>query len=330
VTINVCMVGYGMMGVWHSDALKEADCCLHTAVGRREEAVQAFAAKYGYRRWTTRLDEALADAEIDVVILATPSEQHAEAAIASLQAGKHTLVEIPIAMNLADAEQVVATAAASGRTLGMVHQMRTRPVMRGIKERALAGEEHVRQVCGRFYIHRLQNVGATGYQRSWTDNILWHHTTHLLDVGLWLLGEPVRKVHSFMPPLDPKTGIPMEIFLGLETEKDQSLICTGSYYGRERMFEVLVVTDRDSYRLDGFRYTLTTGDGIQNVATEAETCGLVSRDFIDAVREGREPAVPGYSVLPTMRVLQAAQDEWDRRHGTQSIPGRPLRVRTAS
>ncbi len=328
MSINVCMVGHGMMGVWHSDALKQADCCLHTLVGRRPEAVRAFAARHGYRKWTTSLDEALSDAEIDVVILANPTEQHAETAIASLQHGKHTLVEIPIAMSLADAEQVVATATACGKTLGMVHQMRTRPTMREIKERALAGEEHIQQVCGRFYIHRLENVGATGYQRSWTDNILWHHTTHLLDLGLWLIGEPVRRVESFMSPLDPRTGIPMNLFLGVETEHDHTVVCTGSYYGRERMFEVYVITDRDSYRLDGFRNVLTTGDGTRDITSEAETCGRVSQDFIEAVKVGREPLVPGYSVLPTMRVLQEAQDQWDRRHGAQSIPGRPLSQRT--
>src|SRR5205814_2192786 len=142
------MVGHGMMGVWHSDALQKADCCLHTVVGRRPDATQAFAASYGYQKWTTNLDDALSDPEIDVVILANPTEQHAETAIASLQHGKHTLVEIPIAMSLADAERVVATAQACARTLGVVQQMRTRQVMRDIKRRALAGEEQVRQVCG--------------------------------------------------------------------------------------------------------------------------------------------------------------------------------------
>jgi 2-hydroxy-4-carboxymuconate semialdehyde hemiacetal dehydrogenase len=294
-------------------------------VGRRPDATQEFAARYGYAKWTTNLEEALSDPDVDIVILANPTEQHAETAIASLQHGRHTLLEIPIAMTLADAEQVVAAAQACGRTFGMVHQMRTRQVMREIKQRVLADEEHIHQVCGRFYIHRITNVGATGYQRSWTDNILWHHTTHLLDVGLWLLGEPIRRIDSFMPPLDPITGIPMDIFLAVETEKDQSLVCTGSYYGHERFFEVMIVTDRDSYRLDGFRNTLTTVDGTHDITTEAETCGQVSRDFVDAVREGREPAVPGYSVLPTMRVLQAAQDQWDQRHGVHSIPGRRLR-----
>src|SRR6266496_4034344 len=145
MSINVCMIGYGMMGVWHSDALQQADCKLHTVVGRRPDATQEFAARYGYQKWTTNLEEALSDSEIDAVIVASPSEAHAEMAMASLEHGKHTLVEIPIAMSLADAERVVATAKACGRTLGMVHQMRTRPVMRAIKERALAGQEQVQQ-----------------------------------------------------------------------------------------------------------------------------------------------------------------------------------------
>src|SRR5262249_29163026 len=106
--MNICMVGYGMMGVWHSEALKKTDAVLHTVVGRRPEAAQAFAAQHGYRKWTTALDQALADAEIDIVILATPSEQHEEQAVKSLAAGKHTLIEIPIAMSLEGAERVVA------------------------------------------------------------------------------------------------------------------------------------------------------------------------------------------------------------------------------
>jgi 2-hydroxy-4-carboxymuconate semialdehyde hemiacetal dehydrogenase len=325
--MNICMVGHGMMGVWHSEALKETDSCLHTLVGRRAEPTAEFAGRYGYRRWTVDLAEALADEEIDVVILATPSETHAEGAIASLTAGKHTLVEIPIAMNLADSERVVEAARESGVTLGVVHPMRVRPEMVALRQRLLNNEEHVRHMEGRFFIYRLENVGATGYKRSWTDNLLWHHTTHLLDLGLWLLNDTVRQVHSFMPPPDPRTGIPMEVFVGAETDKDQSLVCTGSYYGRERIFEALLVTDRESYRLDVVRGNLTTGKGTQSIAAEAANCALVTQDFVQAVREGRQPAIPGESVLPAMRVLQAVQDQWDQKHGPRPIPGRQCRVK---
>ncbi len=324
--MNVCIVGHGMMGTWHSDALQGTDAVLHTLVGRRPEPTQQFAQRYGYRRWTTDLDEALADAEIDIVILANPSELHAETAIASLAAGKHTLVEIPIAMSLPDAEQVVAEAQKRGLTLGVVHPKRMQPEFVALYERARAGVEQVRHITGRFYIHRLENVGATGYRRSWTDNLLWHHTTHLLDFGLWMLNSPVRLLSNFMPPVDEKTGIPMEAFLGIETEHDQSLICTGSYYSRESIFEAFVITDRDSYRLDSVGNILTIGSKGQTSAPWVENCMRVTRDFVESVRTGRPPAIPGDSVLPAMRILQAAQDRWDAQHGAQALPGRPINV----
>jgi 2-hydroxy-4-carboxymuconate semialdehyde hemiacetal dehydrogenase len=114
--VNVCMIGHGMMGAWHSEGLKRADCQLHTVVGRppdpadqatapptagrRPGSTEQFAARFGYKKWTTSLDEALNDPEVDIVIIAGPSETHADMALAALEHGKHTLVEIPIAMNL--------------------------------------------------------------------------------------------------------------------------------------------------------------------------------------------------------------------------------------
>jgi 2-hydroxy-4-carboxymuconate semialdehyde hemiacetal dehydrogenase len=107
MAMNVCMVGYGMMGQWHSEALKRTDAVLHTVVGRREEAAKEFAARYGYKKWTASLDQALADPAVDIVIIGSPSEQHEAQAIRCLEAGKHTLIEIPVAMSLAGAERAV-------------------------------------------------------------------------------------------------------------------------------------------------------------------------------------------------------------------------------
>jgi 2-hydroxy-4-carboxymuconate semialdehyde hemiacetal dehydrogenase len=296
-----------MMGVWHSEALqKHSDATLHTVVGRaaapdagkapaagrKPPSTAQFAERFGYRKWTTDLGEALADPEVDVVIIAGPSETHADMALAAIEAGKHTLVEIPIAMNLDGAEQVVAAARERGLTLGVVHPMRFRRERAPIIERIGRGEERVSHVQGRFFIHRLQNVGATGLQRSWTDNLLWHHTTHLVDFGLWMLSggdlatveKRIQAVSSCYPPLDERTGIPMELVLTIKTDDDQTIVTTGSYYSREYVYDTFVVTDRDSYRTDERRATLTTGDGEQPIATEQENAELIAPDFVEAAR----------------------------------------------
>jgi 2-hydroxy-4-carboxymuconate semialdehyde hemiacetal dehydrogenase len=347
--LNICMVGHGMMGVWHSEALTRVpDAQLHTVVGRRPAptgrstaalttgrkppTTEEFAAGYGYKKWTTDLGEALADPEVDIVIIAGPSETHADMALASLEAGKHTLVEIPIAMNLEGAERVVATARDRGLTLGVVHPMRFRQERLPIVDRIHRGLERVSHHQGRFFIHRLQNVGATGLQRSWTDNLLWHHTTHLIDVGLWMVcggdmttaDDRIRRVYSTYPPIDPRTGIPMELVLVVETHDDQTVVTTGSYYSGEYVYDTLAVTDRDSYRIDERRSVMFTAEGEQHIASEQQNAELIAPDFVRAVQEGREPAVPGWSVLPAMRVLHRVQEQWDEQHGKQVLPGRPV------
>ena len=345
--LNVCMVGHGMMGIWHSEALQKTDAQLHTVVGRppapedpaatptggrRPPSTAKFAEEYGYRKWTTDLGEALADPEVDVVIIAGPSETHADMALAALEAGKHTLVEIPIAMNLDGAERVVATAQERGLTLGVVHPMRFRQERLPVVERIGSGEERVSHTQGRFFIHRMQNVGATGLKRSWTDNLLWHHTTHLIDFGLWMVSggnmatveDRIRSVNSVYPPIDPRTGIPMELVLVVTTNDEQTIVTTGSYYSHEYVYDTFVVTDRDSYRTDERRSTLTTGDGERPIPSEKENAELIAPDFIEAVEKGRDPHVPGWSVLPAMRILHRVQEEWDARHGTQTLPGRPV------
>lgn len=321
---GVCVVGHGMMGAWHAGALRRLRCALRYLVGRRPEATRASAKAHGFERWTTDLDEALRDEQVDVVVVANPSDQHARSALRALEHDKHVLVEIPIAMNLRDAEHLVAAAASRSLKLGAVHPLRARPELVALRRRIDAGEEAVRHVGGRFFIHRLENIGATGYRRSWTDNLLWHHTAHLLDAGLWLLQSSSPTIESFMPEPDPTTGIPMEVCLLASTDADQSLVCTGSYYARERIFDLLIITDRDSYRLDVFASTLTQAAGTEGIGSEEETCALLTEAFLDAVRGDGQLDISAEAVLPAMRALQLVQDRWDAAHGERSLPGRPL------
>jgi 2-hydroxy-4-carboxymuconate semialdehyde hemiacetal dehydrogenase len=168
-------------------------------------------------------------------------------------------------------------------------------------------------------------VGATGYQRSWTDNILWHHFCHFVDLGMFLFDyAPIRRVQSYMGQLHLQTGIPMECVVLVETEADQSLVVHGSYRAAYRYYDHLIVTDRDTYFYDILAGTMRTSEGISNVEGEQANAARIIFDFLDAVRSHRPPLASGPSVLPAMRVLQAVQDDWDTRYGAQSIPGRPL------
>ena len=323
--MNVCMVGYGMMGVWHSETLQKTDARLHTLVGRRAEASKEFAERHGYAKWTTSLDDALGDPDVDIVILGTPSDQHESQAIRCLEAGKHTLIEIPIAMSLDGAERVVAAGERSGRVYGVCHPLRYRSESEALRARVQAGEEKIRHIACRCFMKRLVNVGATGYQRSWSDNILWHHFCHFVDLGLFLYDDAqVRSVQSSMSKCYEATGIPMECTILVETDADQSFVVHGSYHATYRFHDELIITNRETYFLDILASTLRTEQQTVPIENERDNCARVIHDFLDAVRDNRPPIASGPAVLPTMRVLQHVQDEWDERYGRQSIPGRPL------
>jgi 2-hydroxy-4-carboxymuconate semialdehyde hemiacetal dehydrogenase len=335
--MNICLAGHGMMGTWHAENLRDADCGLRTLVGPQAEPAKAFAEKHGFAKWTTDYLSALADPEIDAVIVATPSEIHAAQAIAALERGKHVLVEIPIAMSLADAERVVAAAKQNGRVLAVCHPRRFGAAREALCRRIQSGEERARLVDARFFIHRLSNVGATGLKREWTDNLLWHHVAHLVDFGLWILtggdlAEADRRIarfSSYMPPVETLTGIPMEAALIAETVDHQALVCSGSYYSRAWIYDLLVVTDKQTYRFDELKGTMTTHEGENPVEPQQRECQLAALDFLEVIRRGGEPRVPGWSVLPAMRLLERTQREWDERHGATALPGRPLPVEAA-
>lgn len=331
--INICLIGHGMMGIWHSESLRTLDNVkLHTVVGKNQQDVTAFAAEYGYAQAMTNMIEAVHQPEINAVIIAGPSETHAAMAMEVIKAKKHLLVEIPLAMTLEAAESVVAAAEAANVSLAVSHPMRFRPERQNLLRQIQNGQEIPRHIHGRFFIHRLVNIGATGLKRAWIDNLLWHHSTHLLDFGLWLVGagdaargaDKIRRVQSFMSKIDHHTGTPMEVIVLLETHDDQTILSSGSYYSRERLYDTLVVTDQTSYRLDEITGQFAIGPTLTTAISEHENAWSIARDFIHSIQTQTPPLVTGRSVLPVLRVLQKVQDDWDKQYHQQDIPGRPL------
>jgi 2-hydroxy-4-carboxymuconate semialdehyde hemiacetal dehydrogenase len=321
--IGIGMIGHGMMGRWHSEALKlRDDCRLRILVGRRLEPTEKFAREFGYDRWSTKLDDLLGDPAVDVAVIASPSEDHASMAIKAFEHGKHALVEIPIGMSYAESAAVVEAAERAGRKLGLVYPMRMMVDMKSLRDRIAAGQEKLRLVESRFIIERWENVGATGYRRSWTDNLLWHHLSHLVDFAMWLTTSMPRWISGHLPAPNPKTGTPMDAFIGVSTDRDQSLIFLGSYAGHRPICDTLVLTDRDCYQLDTVRSSLTTAGGTMQLPSEQVDCAAALYDFLDAVRHDREPAITGQSTLSTMRILQVVQNRWNAEHGRGPIPGR--------
>lgn len=320
--MRVCVVGHGMMGERHSVSLRRKGCHLQTLVGRRAEPTEAFASRHGYANWTLDALEAVTSPLVDVVIIAGPSATHAEMALAAIAAKKHVLIEIPIAMSLADAERVVQAGEAAGVAVGVVHPMRFKSVFRDLARRIAASEEHLCQVQTRMMMHRLVNIGSTGYRRSWADNLLWHHMAHILDLALWLGGggdaalalSQLADFQSVEAARRPLRDLPMDVLIQGRLGEHTLFSCAGSYQNKLAVTDMTIVTDREAYAVDGRANVVTTSAGRIDIDDEEHDNASLVWNFIDALNSGEAPGVTGRSVLPTMQLLQRVQDGWDARN----------------
>lgn len=116
---NIALVGQKFMGRAHSNAYLKAakffnlplNPVMHTIVGRDLIALSAFAARWGWKHFTTSWKEVLKDPAINLIDVSTPNYMHAEQAVSALAAGKHVAVEKPLAATLKDARLMKNAAA---------------------------------------------------------------------------------------------------------------------------------------------------------------------------------------------------------------------------
>jgi 2-hydroxy-4-carboxymuconate semialdehyde hemiacetal dehydrogenase len=186
--VNVCMVGTGSIATQHMRAFRQLGGVRPLwVISRAEDKAREFAREWNFVQHNIELDAALVDPKVELVIIASPSEQHAEQTLRSLRARKHVIVEIPAALALSDSQRIADEAMQRRRRVLVCHTMRSFPAIREVRRKVQAGALNLTQVVGYFGIPRRRNQGMTGQQRNWIDNLLWHHGCHMVDVAMWVL-----------------------------------------------------------------------------------------------------------------------------------------------
>jgi 2-hydroxy-4-carboxymuconate semialdehyde hemiacetal dehydrogenase len=305
--MKVVLAGEGAFGIKHLEALANIDGVeVVSLAGGEGDATAETAKRFNIPHWTLDLDEALAQPGVEAAILATPTPIHAAQAMKVLKAGKHVEVEIPMADNLADAEKLAALAAQSGKVAMVGHTRRFNPSHQWVHNRIRSGELKLQQLDVQTYFFRRTNMNALGQPRSWTDHLLWHHAAHTVDLFHHQTGEVSSVARAIQGPIHPTLGIAMDMSIQLKV--NSGAICTLSL----------------SFNNDGplgtfFRYICDNGtyiaryddlvDGKENpvdvskVDVSMNGIELQDREFIAAIREGREPRASVAQVLPAYRVM---------------------------
>ena len=317
--IRIALAGAGAFGEKHLDGLKLIDGVEVTSIiSRTGEQAAEVAARYGAKHSSTELEDALARDDVDAVILCTPTQMHAEQAIACMNAGKHVQVEIPLCDTWADAEEVAAKAKETGLTCMVGHTRRFNPSHQYVHSRIVAGELNIQQMDVQTYFFRRKNMNAKGQPRSWTDHLLWHHAAHTIDLFAYQAGKIVS-AHAVQGPKHPELGIAMDMSIQMKSES--GAICTLSLsFNNDGPLGTFFryIGDNATYiaRYDDLVNGKEEPIDLSGVAVSNNGIELQDREFIAAIREGIEPNSSVSQVLDCYRVIGElaksleAQDGW--------------------
>ncbi len=317
--MRIALAGAGAFGEKHLDGLKNIDGVeIVSIISRRLEQAEEVARKYGAKHASTELADALGRDDVDAVILCTPTQMHAAQAIACMEAGKHVQVEIPLSDCWADAEAVLRKSKETGLVCMVGHTRRFNPSHQYVHARIVAGDFAVQQMDVQTYFFRRKNMNAKGQPRSWTDHLLWHHAAHTIDLFAYQAGRIV-KANAIQGPKHPELGIAMDMSIQLKSER--GAICTLSLsFNNDGPLGTFFryIGDATTYiaRYDDLVSGKEEPIDLAGVAISNNGIELQDREFIAAIREGREPNSSVSQVLDCYRVIDElaqqleAQDGW--------------------
>ena len=318
--MKIALAGGGAFGEKHLDGLKNIDGVeVVSLVGRTQDKTQAMADKYGIGHATTDYEEMLAKDEIDAVILCTPTQMHADQAIKAMDAGKHVEVEIPLADSWADAKAVMDKQQETGLVCMVGHTRRFNPSHQFVKQRIERGEFNILAMDVETFFFRRENKNAKGEPRSWTDHLLWHHSAHTIDIFQYMTGAKVVKANILQGPKHPDLGIAMDQSIQMKTDKGQILTLALSFNNDGPLgtfFRYIGDTATYIARYDDLvdgreeAIDLSVVDVPSNNGIE-----LQDREFIAAIREGREPNSSVAQVLDCYHVIGELAESLEQQDG---------------
>ena len=282
-----------------------------------EDRLDAIRKRYPSVKTTRDHRELIADPSIDAVCVATPVSTHHQLATEALRAGKHVLVEKPLARTIGEAEALVALADEAKRVLAVGHTFVYNPAV--TKVRQILESKQI----GAIYYVDSQRVNLGLHQ--FDINVLWDLGPHDVSIMLYWLGEEPEWVSCtgacyIQPTIEDVVFLEMGFPSGTIAHAHLSWLAPGkrrvmTVVGSKRMVvyddvevaEKVKVFDHGVERMDAdeLRRSYRAGDIHAPRIATTEALQIEVRDFIDAIRRGRKPLSDGESGLRVVRVLDA-------------------------
>ena len=327
--LNIAVIGCGYWGpnlIRNFNSLSE--CRVKIACDLDESRLAHMKSLYPDIDITTEFERVIDNAEIDAVVIATPVRFHYEMAKNSLQAGKHTFIEKPMASSAAECNELIEIAESKNLTIIVGHTFIYSPPVRKIKEiidRKMLGE--IQYISAR----RL-NLGL--FQ---TDiNVSWDLAPHDISIILYVMGiSPVSvncqgKAHV-NPNIEDVTSMALNFDNGgfgtiqsswLDPNKVREMTFVGSrrmlvYNDLEpaekiKIYDKRVETPPYYDTFAEFHYSYHYGDMYSPYVKQYEPLKKECQDFLDCIKTGEKPESGGIEGLKVVEILEAASESLKR------------------
>jgi predicted dehydrogenase len=324
--VRICQVGCGYWGSNIARNLAASDQVVLAALCDADaNRLQQFARRYGVDKTYGRLDEALADPQIDAIFLVTPSGQHYAQTRAALEAGKHVFVEKPLADSTAQAADLARLADAMGRTLMVGHTFLYNNLVHAVKAYIDSGE------LGEILYAYSQRLNLGRFRTD--SDVLWTLAPHDISiVNYWFGDRPVRVSARGRSYIHKRRGIAEVCFAELEYASGQSAQFHLSWLDPQKRREMVVVGSRkmlvyDDMNSDAhirlydkraeaqhqseavdfadFTTRLRAGDLVIPNVRLVEPLAAEIAHFTDCVGSGAAPRTDGWHGVEVVAVLEA-------------------------
>jgi predicted dehydrogenase len=336
--LNMAVVGYGYWGPnIVRNLMDRPELQLWGLCELDPERVGKFASRYPGVRTCANFQEVIEDPDVDAVSIATPPSTHYSLVKQALEAGKHVLVEKPLATDTEQAESLFELAERSGLVLMPGHTFLYSPAVNKVRQLIESGE------LGEIYFVTSSRMNLGIYQAHGVVNDL---APHDLSILLYWLDQPVSIVAASGSTVF-QSGVPETAFLTLSFEKGPTANVQVSWLAPRKVRQMIVVGSKrmvqyDDAATDGairiydrgldfsepsnfgeYQLTYRSGDMVAPRLEAAEPLGLELEDFARAIRTGTPPRSHAALGVEIVRVLEAA-------HRSLTSSGQPVALRPAA
>lgn len=301
--MKFAVIGPGAMGSEHAKALRRVGGLEpYVVAGANTAATAEFASRHSFRNHTNDYLEVVSDDAVDVVIVSSPNSLHVEQALAAIEAGKHVLIEIPIGLSVAGAEQLATAAASSAGVVMAGHISRYYPAIKEQVAKVAQQRLTVRHLVCAMGTDKRTNRNWLGQERDWVDHLVWHHGMHVFDTILQLIPSELETAQAVGGAAHPVHGGLMDAACALSFASGAVASVALTYHAAEQFTRFTIVADEGFYEYaqdapGGGRADLTQGRPFGDLVVAQDS------DFIRACREALPAPTSVSDVLPAMRLV---------------------------